>query len=86
MRLLAAVRNDRSLGPTARYNAFRSIVESRDDDPDEGAFDALLELIAAMEQAHAALGTGGPDAEAKVAAFDLAVLRLRSYNEASRQG
>ena len=85
-RLLAAVRNDRSLGPTARYNVFRSIVESRDDDPDEGAFDALLELIAAMEQAHAALGTGGPDAEAKVAAFELAVLRLRSYNEASRRG
>ncbi|MBD0273875.1 MAG: hypothetical protein ICV73_18345 [Acetobacteraceae bacterium] len=85
-RLLAAIRRDRSLGPTARYNAFRSIAEGRDDDPDEGAFDALLALIAAMEQAHAALGTGGPDAEAKVATFELAVLRLRSYNEASSRG
>ena len=85
-RLLAAVRNDTRVGPTARYNAFRSIVQERDDDPDENAFDALLALIAAMEQAHAALGTGGPDADAKVAAFEMAVLRLRSYNEASRRG
>ena len=85
-RLLAAIRRDRNLGPTARYNAFRSVAESRDDDPDEEAFDALLRLISAMEQAHAALGTGGPDAEAKVAAFELAVLNLRSYNEASRRG
>jgi hypothetical protein len=85
-RLLAAVRNDRSVGPTARYNLFRSVADARDDDPDEGAFDALLELVAAMEQAHAALGTGGRDAEAKVAAFELAVLQLRSYNEASRRG
>ena len=85
-RLLAAVRSDRSVGPTERYSVFRSITEARDDDPDEGAFDALLELIAAMEQAHAALGTGGPNADAKVAAFELAVLRLRSYNEASRRG
>jgi hypothetical protein len=85
-RLLSAVRGDRSVGPTARYNLFRSIADARDDDPDEGAFDALLELVAAMEQAHAALGTGGRDADAKVAAFELAVLRLRSYNEASRRG
>ncbi|GAA0599736.1 hypothetical protein GCM10009416_42240 [Craurococcus roseus] len=85
-RLLAAIRRDRSLGPTARYEAFRSIAEARDDDPDEEAFDALLAMIAATEQAHAALGTGGPDAEAKVAAFELAVLALRSYNEASRRG
>ena len=85
-RLLAAVRSDRSAGPTTRYNVFRGIAEARDDDPDEGAFDALLALIAAMEQAHAALGTGGPDADAKVAAFESAVLRLRSYDEASRRG
>jgi hypothetical protein len=85
-RLLAAVRSDNRVGPTGRYSVFRSIVDARDDDPDETAFDALLELIAAMEQAHAALGAGGPDADAKVAAFELAVLRLRSYNEASRRG
>ncbi len=85
-RLLAAVRSDNRVGPTGRYSVFRSIVDARDDDPDETAFDALLELIAAMEQAHAALGAGGPDAEAKVAAFELAVLRLRSYNEASGRG
>jgi hypothetical protein len=65
---------------------FRSITQSRDDDPDEGAFDALLEMVTAMEQAHAALGTGGADADAKVSAFEAAVLRLRSYNEASRRG
>jgi hypothetical protein len=85
-RLLAAVRNDNRVGPTARYGLFRSIADARDDDPDENAFDALLALVAAMEQAHAALGADGPDAEAKVAAFELAVLRLRSYNEASRRG
>lgn len=85
-RLLAAVRNDRSVGPTGRYSVFRSITEARDDDPDEGAFDALLALVGAMEQAHAALGTGGQDADAKVAAFEMAVLRLRSYNAASRRG
>ena len=85
-RLLAAVRADTRVGPTARYNTFRSIAEARDDDPDENAFDALLALVAAMEQAHAALGAGGTDANAKVAAFELAVLRLRSYNEASRRG
>ena len=85
-RLLAAVRGDSRVGPTARYSLFRSITDARDDDPDENAFDALLALIAAMEQAHAALGAGGPDADAKVAAFELAVLRLRSYNEASRRG
>ena len=83
-RLLATIRNDRSLGPTARYSLFRDITRSRDDDPDEGAFDALLEMVTAMEQAHAALGTGGADA--KVSAFEASVLRLRSYNEASRRG
>ena len=52
---------------------FRSITEARDDDPDEGAFDALIALIGAMEQAHAALGAGGADADAKVSAFESAV-------------
>ena len=85
-RLLAAVRSDSRIGPTARYSVFRSVTESRDDDPDEGAFDALLALIRAMEEAHAALGTGGTDAEMKVSAFEYAVLRLRSYNGASRRG
>ena len=65
-RLLAAVRSDSRIGPTARYSVFRSVTELRDDDPDEGAFDALLALIRAMEQAHAALGAGGTDADAKV--------------------
>ena len=85
-RLLAAVRSDSRIGPTARYSVFRSVTESRDDDPDEGAFDALLALIRAMEEAHAALGTGGTDAEMKVSAFEYAVLRLRAYNAASRRG
>ena len=65
-RLLAAVRSDSRVGPTARYNLFRSITEARDDDPDESAFDALLALLGAMEEAHAALGAGGADADAKV--------------------
>jgi hypothetical protein len=85
-RLLAAVRSDARVGPTARYSLFRSITEARDDDPDESAFDALLALIRAMEEAHAALGAGGADADAKVSTFEYAVLRLRSYNEASRRG
>ena len=85
-RLLAAVRGDTRVGPTARYNLFRSITDARDDDPDEEAFEALLALIRAMEEAHAALGTGGADADAKVAVFEYAVLQLRSYNEASRRG
>lgn len=85
-RLLAAVRGDGRVGPTARYNLFRSVTEARDDDPDEEAFDALLALLAAMEQAHAALGTGGSDANTKVTGFEMAVLRLNSYNEASRRG
>ena len=79
-------RGDGRVGPTARYNLFRSVTEARDDDPDEEAFDALLALLAAMEQAHAALGTGGPDANTKVTGFEMAVLRLNSYNEASRRG
>jgi hypothetical protein len=83
-RLLAAVRSDARVGPTARYSVFRSITEARDDDPDENAFDALLALVTAMEQAHAALGAGGADA--KVSAFENAVLRLRAYNDASRRG
>ena len=85
-RLLAAVRSDARVGPTARYSVFRSITEARDDDPDENAFDALLALVTAMEQAHAALGAGGSDADAKVSAFEYAVLRLRAYNDASRRG
>ena len=46
----------------------------------------MLALIRAMEEAHAALGTGGTDAEMKVSAFEYAVLRLRAYNAASRRG
>ena len=37
-----------------------------------------------VEQAHAALGTRGADA--KVAEFEAAVVRLHAYNEANRQG
>lgn len=85
-RLLAAVRADNRVGPTERYNVFRSVAEARDDDPDEDAFEALVALVDAMEQAHAALGTEGAEADAKVAAFEAAVLRLRAYNEASRRG
>jgi hypothetical protein len=85
-RLLAAVRSDNRIGPTARYSVFRSVAESRGDDPDESAFDALLALIRAMEEAHVALGAGGSDADAKVTAFEYAVLRLHSFNEASRRG
>ena len=85
-RLLAAVRSDGRVGPTTRYSVFRSIAESRDGDPDETAFDALLEMIKAMEQAHASLGAGGTGADAKVSAFEVTVARLRSFNEASRRG
>lgn len=85
-RLLSAVRGDNRVGPTARYNLFRSITEARDDDPDEEAFEALVGLLAAMEQAHAALGADEVNAYARVRAFEGAVMSLRSYNEASSRG
>jgi hypothetical protein len=85
-RFLDAVRNDRRLGPGERYSIFRGVAELRDSDPAQGSFAGMIDLLAAMEQAHAALGAEGPDAAAKVAAFEAAVSRLTALSEASRRG
>ncbi|MBX6741067.1 MAG: hypothetical protein IRY87_03350 [Acetobacteraceae bacterium] len=85
-RFLEALRKDRRIGPGERYSIFRSISELRDADPAEGTFAALIDLLATMEQAHAALGAGSPEAAARVTAFEVAVARLAALSEASRRG
>lgn len=85
-RFLAALRTDRRIGPGERYSIFRSIAELRDSDPAQGTLAALVALIAAVEQAHAALAAGGPDAEAKVAGLEIALARLSTTAEGSRRG
>ncbi len=85
-RFLEALRSDRRIGPGERYSIFRSISELRDSDPAEDTFAALIDLLATMERAHAALGAGSSDAAAWVAAFEAALVRLGALSEASGRG
>ena len=85
-RFLDAIRTDGRIGAGERYSIFRSAAELRDNDPAQGNFAALIALLAAMEEAHGALGTEGADAAGKVAAFEAAAERLEALSEASRRG
>ncbi|MDB5372389.1 MAG: hypothetical protein JWP04_1031 [Belnapia sp.] len=85
-RFLAALRTDGRIGAGERYSIFRSVAELRDSDPAQGTFAALIDVVNAMEQAHAALAADGPDADAKVAALEAAVARLSVTTEGSRRG
>jgi hypothetical protein len=85
-RFLAALRADNRIGAGERYGIFRSVAELRDSDPAQGNFAALIDLLAAIEQAHAALAVDGPDADAKIAALEAAVARLGAATEGSRRG
>lgn len=85
-RFLAAIAADRRLGPGERYTIFRSVADLREDDPAEGSFAALVELLDRLEAAHAALLTGSADAAEKVAAFEAAVARLAALAEVARRG
>jgi hypothetical protein len=85
-RFLAAVAADRRLGPGERYTMFRSLAELREEDPAQGSFAALVELLDRLEAAHAAIAAGAPDGEEKVAAFEAAVSRLGALAEAARRG
>ena len=46
----------------------------------------VIDLLAAIEQAHAALAADGPDADARVAALEAAVARVSVTTEGSRRG
>ncbi|TDH63665.1 hypothetical protein E2C06_04890 [Dankookia rubra] len=85
-RFLAAVAADRRLGPGERYTIFRSVAEQREDDPAQGSFSALVDLLGTLEAAHAALAAGAPDADQRIAAFEAAVARLGAMAEAARRG
>lgn len=85
-RFLAAVAADRRLGPGERYTIYRSVAEQRDDDPAQGSFSVLIDLLGALEAAHAALAAGAPDAGQKIAAFETSVARLGAMAEAARRG
>ncbi|MBL6454443.1 hypothetical protein JMJ55_03845 [Belnapia sp. T6] len=85
-RFLSALRTDGRIGPAERYSIFRSVSESRDNDPAQGNFSAIIDLLAALEQAHGALAVDGPDAEAQIAAMAAAVERLEDLTEGSRRG
>ncbi len=85
-RFLAALRNDGRIGPGERYSIFRSVAEGRDNDPAQGNLEAINELLTAIEQAHAALAADRADAEAKVAALELAVARLTALTEGAGRG
>ena len=85
-RFLAALGNDGRIGPGERYSIFRSVAEARDNDPAQGNLATINDVLTAIEQAHAALAAGGPDAEAKVAALELAVARLTALTEGARRG
>jgi hypothetical protein len=75
-RLLDAAAADRSMGAGGRYALYQSLAAMRDEDPIPEAFDAILALLAAMEEAHAAVASAAPDAEGKVAAFESAMAGL----------
>ena len=85
-RFLATLRSDGRIGAGERYSIFRSVAELRDNDPAQGTFAALLDLLEAIEAAHAALAVDGPDAEGKVAALEAAVARVSVTTEGSRRG
>lgn len=84
-RFLGAVAADRRLGVAERYAIYRGVAAMRDDDPAQGSFGALVEVLASLEAAHAALAARGADAETKVAAFEAAVAQLGVMAEASRR-
>ncbi|WP_431270551.1 hypothetical protein [Dankookia sp. P2] len=85
-RFLAAVAADRRLGPGERYTIFRGVAEQREDDPAQGSFSALVDLLGTLEAAHAALAAGAPDTAQKIAALEAAVARLGAMAEAARRG
>jgi hypothetical protein len=85
-RFLASVAADRRLGPGERYMIFRSFAELREDDPAQGSFAALVEVLNSLEAAHAALAAGAPGTAEKIAAFEAAVARLGAMTEATRGG
>jgi hypothetical protein len=85
-RFLEALRNDRRIGPGERYAIFRSVSELRDSDPAQGNFATLVALLAAMEEAHAALGSESAEAAGKVTLFEAQVARLGALTEGSRRG
>jgi hypothetical protein len=85
-RFLAALRTDGRIGAGERYSIFRSLAEGRDNDPAQGNLEAINELLTAIEQAHAALAADRADAEAKVAALELAVARLSALTEGAQRG
>jgi hypothetical protein len=80
-RLLAAVRQDRSVGPAARYALFHSLTAMRDEDPAPGTLGGIVTLVDSMAAAHAALAAEGGRGEAagrQLAAFEAAVDRLQA--------
>ncbi|MFZ4407201.1 MAG: hypothetical protein ACOYOH_07665 [Paracraurococcus sp.] len=85
-RFLAAVAADRRLGPGERYTIYRSVAEQRDGDPAQGSFTAMIDLLARLDAAQAAVAAGAGDAADRVTAFEAAVARLGALVEASRRG
>ena len=85
-RFLAAVAADRRLGPGERYTIYRSVAEQREGDPAQGSFTAMIDLLARLDAAQAALAAGAGDAAERVTAFEAAVARLGALAEATRRG
>lgn len=84
-RFLAAVATDRRLGPGERYTIFRSVAQLREDDPAQGSFAALVEVLDRLDAAHAALASQAADAQEKVAAFESAAARLNAMAQAAER-
>lgn len=74
--LMAAIRVDRALGPAARYALFHQFAALRDGDPLPGTLGAIDGLLARLAEAHAAIVAGGPEAAARVGAFEAALADL----------
>ncbi len=75
-RLLEASRRDPGLGASGRYALYHQVAALRDQDPLPGSFTAIVTLLGAIEEAHAAIVAGDPAAETKVAGLEAALARL----------
>jgi hypothetical protein len=80
LRLLEAVRREQGLGASGRYALYHRVAALRDQDPLPGSFTAIVSLLGAIAEAHAALVAGAPAAEARIAGLEAALARLSALS------
>jgi hypothetical protein len=76
VRLLQAAQRDPALGVAGRYALYHQLSAMRDEDPVPGTLAAIITLLSAMEEAHAAIAAGDPAAAEKAAGFEAALAEL----------